>query len=124
MTFSTKRLNWLRACLSSEIPFRYLFSKHVRFPHAVGVVVSNEAKIGKNVLIFSCVTLGGKESGTNPGWPTIEDDVTIYTGAKIIGGITVGRGSVIGANAIITKNIPPYSVAYTKGELVVRPRND
>ena len=124
MIFSTKKINKLRAILSSEIPFRYLFSKHIRFPHAVGVVVSNEARIGKNVLIFSCVTIGGKESGTNQGWPIIEDDVTIFTGAKIVGGITIGKGSVIGANAVITKNIPPNSVAFTKGELVIRPKED
>lgn len=117
-----KKLNRIRGLLASEIPFRYLFSRHIRFPHAVGVVVSNEAKIGKNVLIFSCVTLGGKESGTNPGWPTVEDDVTIFTGAKIIGGIIIGHGSVIGANAVITKDIPPNSVAFTKGELVIRPK--
>jgi serine O-acetyltransferase len=121
---STKKFNKVRAFFASEIPFRYLFSKHVRFPHAVGVVVSNEAKIGKNVLIFSCVTIGGKESGNNQGWPTIEDDVTIFTGAKVVGGITIGRGSVIGANAVITKNIPPNSVAFTKGELVIRPKEE
>lgn len=120
--FVSKRFNKIRAIFASEIPFKYLFSKDVRFPHAVGVIVSEQAKIGKNVIIFSCVTLGGKEEGTNIGWPIIEDDVTIYTGAKIVGGVTVGRGSVIGANAVITKDVPPGSVAYTKGELVIKPK--
>jgi serine O-acetyltransferase len=119
---STKRFNPIRAFFASEIPWRHLFSKSIRFPHPVGIVVSNAATIGKNVMIFSDVTIGGKESGNNLGWPIIEDDVVIYTGAKIIGGITIGRGSIIGANAVITKDIPPDSVAFSKGELVIRPK--
>ncbi len=83
--------------------------------HGTGVVVGETAIIGNNVKIYQGVTLGAlsipREKVTGPAakrHPTIEDDVTIYTGAKILGGSTViGRGSVIGANAWLMKSVPP-----------------
>ena len=80
--------------------------------HGMGVVIGETTEIGNNVLIYHGVTLGG--TGLDKGvkrHPTIEDDVTIGAGAKILGPITIGRGSKIGANSVVLKDVPAYSTA-------------
>ena len=80
--------------------------------HGMGVVIGETTEIGNNVLIYHGVTLGG--TGLEKGvkrHPTIEDDVIIGAGAKILGPITIGRGSKIGANSVVLKEVPPYSTA-------------
>ena len=85
--------------------------------HGTGVVVGETAAIGKNVKIYQGVTLGAlsvkKENGGCKRHPTIEDDVTIYANAVILGGGTViGRGSVIGGGVWITESVAPGSKVY------------
>lgn len=70
----------------------------------IGIVVHSRAKIGKNCLVNSGVTIGGSSHG--PGVATIGDKVYIGSGAKIIGDVNIGNSVVIGANAVVTKNIP------------------
>ena len=65
----------------------------------------NCKSIGKNVTIYPSVMLGAAKNGI----PTIEDDVTIYTGAVVTGSIQLGKGCIIGANAVIRKNCEPNS---------------
>ncbi|WP_370639758.1 serine O-acetyltransferase [Asticcacaulis sp. AND118] len=66
--------------------------------------------IGDSVTIYQNVTLGiAKES--QRAYPQIEDGVTIYAGAILLGGIRVGRGSIVAAGAIVTKDVPPHSLA-------------
>ena len=82
--------------------------------HGTGVVVGETTIIGNNVKIYQGVTLGAlsvkKELHDNKRHPTIEDDVTIYANATILGGKTViGKGSTIGGNTWIMKSVPPYS---------------
>lgn len=80
--------------------------------HGMGVVIGETTEIGNNVLIYHGVTLGG--TGLDKGvkrHPTIEDDVIIGAGAKILGPITIGRGSKIGANSVVLKDVPAYSTA-------------
>lgn len=60
-------------------------------------------------MIYQHVTIGSKM--TSNEMPTIEDNVKIFAGAKVLGGITVGEGSIIGANAVITKSVPPHHMA-------------
>jgi serine O-acetyltransferase len=81
--------------------------------HSPGVVIGARVKIGKNVTIYSGVTLGAKVKVTDPckkkesnRFPTIGDDVTIYTGAKVLGSIVVGKGAVIGANSVLLSSVP------------------
>ncbi|GGH32347.1 serine acetyltransferase [Sphingobacterium alkalisoli] len=87
--------------------------KGLRLPHPIGIVIGDGVIIGDNVMIFQQVTLGSHgKAGKDLAYPVIENNVRIYAGAKIIGGIRVGEGSIIGANSLINKDIPPYSVAY------------
>lgn len=75
----------------------------------LGVVIHDRAVIGARCYIGSGVTIGGT-SGKHQV-PTIEDDVIIYSGAKIIGHVVIGAGSVVGANAVVTRSVPARSVA-------------
>ena len=80
--------------------------------HGMGVVIGETAIIGDNVLLFHQVTLGGIGGDMNTKrHPTVEDDVIIGSGAKILGPITIGKGAKIGANAVVLKDVPPYSTA-------------
>lgn len=85
----------------------------VKFAHPVGVVIGDGVCIGSNVVIFQGVTIGAKGSSNRriKEYPKIEDDVIIYAGAKIIGGVTIGKGSIIGANAVVISDVPSYSLA-------------
>lgn len=80
--------------------------------HGMGVVIGETAVVGKNVTIFHGVTLGGiGDSQTEKRHPTVEDDVVIGAGAKILGNIRIGRGAKIGANAVVLADVPAYSTA-------------
>lgn len=85
--------------------------------HGTGVVIGQTAIIGKRVRLYQAVTLGARSFATDaegrlvnePRHPIIEDDVTIYAGATILGRVTIGRGSVIGGNVWLTRSVPPCS---------------
>ncbi|HHT38729.1 MAG TPA: serine O-acetyltransferase [Mollicutes bacterium] len=74
--------------------------------HGMGVVIGETAVIGNNVTIFYGVTLGGTGKEKGKRHPTIEDNVIIGTGAKILGNITIGSNSKIGANAVVLNDVP------------------
>jgi serine O-acetyltransferase len=78
--------------------------------HAAGVVIGETAEVGTDVTIYHGVTLGGTSLDRGKRHPTIGDRVTIGAGAKILGPITIGAGSRIGANAVVVKAVPPDSV--------------
>ena len=94
--------------------------------HGMGVVVGETTVIGNNVTLFQGVTLGGTGKERGKRHPTIEDNVVIGTGAKILGNITIGRDSMIGANAVVVRNVPEHStvvgvpgrIAKIKGRIV------
>ncbi len=77
--------------------------------HGMGVVVGETAIIGDNVLLYQGVTLGGTGLEKGKRHPTIGNNVVIGTGAKVLGNITVGDNSYIGANAVVIKDVPPNS---------------
>lgn len=88
--------------------------KTVYFSHrGVGCVVAPSAKIGAKCRINPNVTIGSKlsQSGVYNDTPTIEANVKIGVGACVLGSIIVGENSIIGANAVVTKNVPPNSIA-------------
>jgi serine O-acetyltransferase len=91
-------------------------------PHPQSIVIGAFCVIGDNVTIESGVTIGRDFDITNSsnGYPHIGDNVYIGTGAKLIGPVNVGDNSVIGANAVVTKDIPANSVAVGIPAKVIR----
>ncbi len=77
--------------------------------HGMGVVIGETAAIGDNVTVYQGVTLGGTGFATGKRHPTVQDNVTIGSGAKLLGPITVGHGSKIGANSVVIHDVPPNS---------------
>jgi serine O-acetyltransferase len=86
--------------------------------HGTGVVIGETALIGERVRIYQGVTLGARSFASDergrlikgvPRHPIVEDDVVIYAGATILGRITIGRGSRIGGNVWLTRDVPPGS---------------
>ena len=86
--------------------------KNLFIDHGMGVVIGETAEIGDNVTIFHGVTLGGigGEKGEKRH-PTVEDDVLIGSGAKILGPLTIGKGAKIGANSVVLDDVPAYATA-------------
>lgn len=77
--------------------------------HGMGVVIGETCEIGDNVTIYQGVTLGGTGKEKGKRHPTIEDDVLIASGAKILGSFTIGKNSRIGAGSVVLKEVPPNS---------------
>jgi serine O-acetyltransferase len=75
--------------------------------HGVGVVVGETAQIGET--LYQGVTLGGTGFATGKRHPTVQDNVTIGSGAKLLGPITIGHGAKIGANSVVIHDVPPNS---------------
>ena len=89
--------------------------------HGMGVVIGETAQVGDYVTIYHGVTLGGTSSHKTKRHPTIEDHVVIGAGAKVLGAITIGADSRIGANAVVVKSTPPNSVVVgVPGQVVMR----
>ena len=77
--------------------------------HGMGVVVGETTEVGDDVLMYQGVTLGGTSLKKEKRHPTIEDHVMISAGAAVIGPVRIGRGSRIGAGAVVVSSAPPYS---------------
>jgi serine O-acetyltransferase len=100
-----------------DIHYKCHIPDSTRFFHkGVGVVIGEFVKLGENITIYQHVTIGGIEKKyVNPDFhgnpsPVIEDNVIIMTGASILGNITIGHNSIIGAGAVVVDDIPPYSL--------------
>ena len=77
--------------------------------HGIGVVIGETAELGANVTMYQGVTLGGTGFETGKRHPTVQDNVTIGSGAKLLGPITIGHGAKIGANTVVIHDVPPNS---------------
>jgi serine O-acetyltransferase len=77
--------------------------------HGMGVVIGETTIIGNSVLLYQGVTLGGTGLVKGKRHPTIGNNVVIGTGAKVLGNITIGDNSYVGANAVVIKDVPPNS---------------
>ncbi len=77
--------------------------------HGMGVVIGETAEIGADVTLYQGVTLGGTGFATGKRHPTVEDNVTIGSGAKLLGPIRIGHGAKIGANSVVVHDVPPNS---------------
>ena len=89
--------------------------------HGMGVVIGETCEIGDNVTVFQGVTLGGTGKEKGKRHPTIQDNVLIATGAKVLGSITIGENSKIGAGSVVLKEVPPNStVVGIPGRVVIQ----
>lgn len=96
-----------------EVPARLQIGPGLVIPHTVGTIIG-AGSIGRNVTIYQQVTLGAKmaDFAYDPALrPHVEDDVLITAGAKIIGPVRLGRGSIVGANAVVLEDVPPGHLA-------------
>jgi serine O-acetyltransferase len=97
--------------------------KYFMIDHGTGIVIGETTQIGEHVKLYQGVTLGalstsgGRKLFNKKRHPTIEDYVTIYSGASILGGDTViGRGSLIGGNVFLTHSVPPETRVSVKNQ--------
>jgi serine O-acetyltransferase len=98
-----------RSITNIEIHPRAQIGDGLFIDHGTGVVIGETAEIGDDVTIYQGVTLGGTGFATGKRHPTVEDNVTIGSGAKLLGPITIGHGAKIGANAVVIHDVPPNS---------------
>ena len=100
-----------------EIHPRANIGKNLFIDHGMGVVIGETSGIGDNVTIYHMVTLGGISPSVNSNeqrnikrHPTLKDNVVVGSGAQILGPVTVGKNAKIGANAVVTKDVPENAV--------------
>src|SRR5215208_3229992 len=96
-----------RSLTGIEIHPRAQIGDGLFIDHGMGVVIGETAELGENVTMYQGVTLGGTGFATGKRHPTVEDNVTIGSGAKLLGPITIGHGAKIGANAVVIHDVPP-----------------
>jgi serine O-acetyltransferase len=99
----------LRALTGIEIHPAASIGEGLFIDHGTGVVIGETAEIGNNVTLYQGVTLGGTGFATGKRHPTVQDNVTIGSGAKLLGPITIGHGAKIGANSVVITDVPPNS---------------
>ena len=119
------KLFWLARFISTfarlitgiEIHPGAIIGRRFFIDHGMGVVIGETSEIGKNVTIYHNVTLGGIAPSINANeqrevkrHPTLEDNVVVGSGAQILGPIKIGKNSLIGANAVVTKDVPEKSI--------------
>ena len=100
-----------------EIHPKAKIGKNLFIDHGMGVVIGETSDIGDNVTIYHMVTLGGISPSINSNdqrevkrHPTLQDNVVVGSGAQVLGPITVGKNAKIGANAVVTKDVPENGV--------------
>jgi serine O-acetyltransferase len=79
--------------------------------HGMGVVIGETTELGENVTLYQGVTLGGTSLSKGKRHPTLRDNVVVGTGAAVLGPITIGEGSRVGAGSVVVRDVPPNSVA-------------
>ena len=104
-----KVVQWfIRISCSADIPVNIQIGKNSVLKHnGLGVVLHEKASIAENVIIMQNVTIGGRNGR---GTPRIENNVFIGSGACVLGDITIGANAMIGANAVVIKNVPENAV--------------
>jgi serine O-acetyltransferase len=84
-------------------------------PHPNGIVAGGQTRLGNNIVLLQQVTLGCRNAYSHvtkdDGDPILEEGVFVGAGAKILGRVTIGQWSIIGANAVITNDVPAYAIA-------------
>ena len=86
----------------------------------MGVVIGETADVGNDVTLYQGVTLGGTGFATGKRHPTVGDNVTVGSGAKLLGPIEIGHGAKVGANSVVITDVPPNSTVVGNPGHVVR----
>lgn len=107
------------------ISYKADFPRSLSLRHPVGIIVGEGVKLGERVTIYQNVTLGGARIGDAQAgnYPEIGDDTVIFAGAVIVGKVKIGRHCVVGANAVVTKDIPDYATVAGIPARVIRQRS-
>ena len=102
----------VRIVYSSDISCRATIPADVEFAHGQDIVIGRNVIIGARCKIFNGVTLGNKDTElASNAQPTVGCDCVLSTGAKILGGISIGDRSIVGANAVVIRDVPADSLA-------------
>jgi len=99
----------IQLVLCNHIPLKFIGT--VDFPHPFGIVIASDVKIGAKCLIYQNVTIGRRSLERNEEVPTLGDNVVIYPGAVVFGGIKIENNVVIGANSVINCDVPEGMLA-------------
>jgi serine O-acetyltransferase len=110
-TLARVQSQWARFCTGIEIHPGATIGRRFFIDHGMGVVIGETAEVGDDVLMYHQVTLGGSSLEKEKRHPTVGNDVLIGMGAKLIGAITIGEHARIGANAVVTRDVPANSTA-------------
>ncbi len=112
---------WARFWTGIEIHPGATIGDRFFIDHGHGVVIGETTIIGNDVTLYQQVTLGGTGKETGKRHPTLEDNVVVGVGAVVLGDITIGRGSKVGAGAVVVNDVPPNcTVVGVPGRVVVR----
>ena len=111
ITLKSPFINPVEDCCS--IPdLKELKKKNVNFPHPFGIVINKNAKIGKNVTIYQNVTIGrSKFKNEKTCTPMIDDNVTIFANAVLLGDIKIGKNVIIGAGSVVLNDVGENCIA-------------
>ena len=111
----------MRALTGIEIHPGATIGLNLFIDHGMGVVIGETAEIGECVTLYHGVTLGGTSLNKGKRHPTLEDNVVVGAGAKVLGAITIGAYSRIGANAVVVRSVPANAVVVgVPGQVVAR----
>lgn len=110
LPFAVWMLNWQRYKLLISISPRTEIGSGLYIGHFAGIFINADCRIGKNCNISQGVTLGPTNRGERKGCPVIGDNVYIGPGAKVVGRVVIGNDVAIGANCVVTKDVPDHAV--------------
>jgi serine O-acetyltransferase len=121
--FLGRFVSWLSRLLTNiDIHPGATIGRRFFIDHGAGVVIGETAEVGDDVTLYHGVTLGGTTWSPGKRHPTLEDGVVVGAGAKILGPITVGRGTRVGANSVVIEATPPDVTVVGIPARVVRPQ--
>lgn len=115
---------FIRIVFSSDISLKSKIGPGLVFVHGHDIVIGSNVVIGKNCKLFNGVTLGNKDTeALSNQHPVLGNSVIVSTGAKVLGDILIGDYSVVGANSVLLKDLPSYSVAVGVPARVIKRKN-